>query len=88
MEADLIVDETGATRPLTEILGDMVTRLTPIAKKLGSEAELLGALDIVRDGSSTQRQRALVAGGASMQDVVASLVAEFDEDLAESETLA
>ncbi len=88
LAADLIVDDTGATRPLTSVLRDLVIRLTPLARLLGCEAELANALEMSRDGSSSQRQRALVRAGASLQEVVDSLVAEFDADLAASETIA
>ncbi len=77
-DADLIVDEAGSTRPLPDILVDLLADLAPTAVELGCAEELAGVGGILDLGPSYRRQRAVVAGGGTLQDVVRDLV----EDLA------
>ncbi len=54
--------------------------LTPIAAELGCSDELAGVNRILEEGPSYERQRRQVAGGATLEDVVDSLVAELATD--------
>lgn len=81
LEADLVINRRGDTRPIRELINDMITDLGPIAAELGCERELLGALQIMDTGASYERQRNLVTQGASMRELALSLVAEHDDSL-------
>ncbi len=63
-------------RPAREVLQTLLTHLTPALEDAGDHALVDDLLaDIVRDGTSAQRQRAVFARG-SADDVVDSLLAE------------
>ena len=80
MEAELIVDEDGNLRPLRAELAELVEALAPVARRLGCGDELGQVRALVDDGPSYVRQRALVAAGAGMVDVVDALVEELRTD--------
>ena len=81
LDARLIVDDQGNTKPLTEELNELVDHLRPIADRLGSRAELDLVPQMIARGASYQRQLALVAEGATLPEVVASLAAELEDGL-------
>jgi glutamate---cysteine ligase / carboxylate-amine ligase len=78
--AEIIVDDAGGVAPVAEAITELVEELTPVAKRLGCEEELAGTRRILEHGPSYLRQRRLVAGGASLADVVDSLVEELKTD--------
>ncbi|MBW3546637.1 MAG: glutamate--cysteine ligase [Actinobacteria bacterium] len=80
MEAEIIVDELGALRPLRAAMADLVEELAPVGRRLGCEKELLRTLEVVDEGPSYVRQRAVVAAGGSLVDVVDALVRELSTD--------
>jgi carboxylate-amine ligase len=80
IDAEIILDEKGGLAPLREAIVELVHELTPISRRLGCERELHGALHILDHGPSYLRQRRLVAQGASLADVVDSLVEELKTD--------
>lgn len=82
IDTSLIVDETGTTRLLTDLLDEMITMCSPYAEKLGCTDELNFARTIAADGPSYLRQRAVVADGGTLVDVVKLLIREHDESLA------
>ena len=81
----LIAGQPPAMVPMTRIVEDMLNLIAPDTDALGGTAQALRARDIVRDGSSAARQRALWQkardGGASDRDalahVIRALIAEF-----------
>jgi glutamate---cysteine ligase / carboxylate-amine ligase len=77
VDAELIVDDQGTLTPLRNAIEELVEELTPTARKLECEAELLGALRIVEHGPSYQRQRRWAEGGATLPDVVDRLMEEL-----------
>ena len=81
LDGEVMVDVAGNTQPFRENIAEIVEVLTPIASELGT----LDALDSVREilvtGSSAQRQRAVVAQGGSLRDVVTELGEELAADL-------
>ncbi len=83
-EADLIyVEKPGGNavrRPVREMVAELVDQLTPIAKELGSEAELEVVHEILEHGTGTQRQRRLIEEGATLVDVVHHLARELADD--------
>lgn len=77
LETSFLVDDTGARRDARDLIAGLVSDLGPTARRLGCASELAGVLDIVERGPSYQRQRELTAAGASLSDVVDSLVREL-----------
>ncbi|MDP9453177.1 MAG: glutamate--cysteine ligase [Actinomycetota bacterium] len=82
MEAEIIVDEHGNLRPLRDELAGLVEELAPVARGLGCADELAQVAVLVAEGPSYVRQRALVADGAELSDVVDALVEELRTDRA------
>jgi glutamate---cysteine ligase / carboxylate-amine ligase len=79
VEADLIADLEGATRPLAETVTELVTALRPVGVQLGCADELEGVLEILEVGPSEQRQRRVVEEGGDLRAVVDHLVREMAE---------
>ena len=82
VEADLVIDESGHTQPLREIVDGLVDRLLPIAHDLGCAAELVDLRRIAAEGPSYVRQRRVVAEGGDLQGVVRALRAELADSIA------
>jgi carboxylate-amine ligase len=80
LDAMVITDDYGSTAPLRDELYELVHELEPVADRLGCTDELVVAYDVLDQGASYERQRALVASGADLPDVVDALAAEFAED--------
>ena len=80
LDASIIVDDSGATLPLRTAIAELIEDLTPIAARLRCSEELHAAADILEHGSSSVRQREIVAAGGSLRDVVDSLVRELRDD--------
>ena len=80
IDADLIVDERGSLAPVRQSIEDLVEELTPLARRLGCEAELAGTGRILDHGPSYVRQRRWVDGGATLVDVVDRLIEELRSD--------
>ena len=78
LDAQLILDERGSTRPLRDALNELVDDLRPRAARLGCSEELDAVSDILEGGASYQRQRAVAeANGGDLTAVVDSLLAEM-----------
>jgi carboxylate-amine ligase len=80
LDAAVIVDSSGSTAPLRDELDDLVAELRPVADRLGCAAELDMVSEVMDHGASYERQRAVVAAGGGLTDVVDALVKEFAED--------
>jgi glutamate---cysteine ligase / carboxylate-amine ligase len=81
IEADLIIDEDGGTRPLRELIPELIDELVPIAERLGCTKELLRAKRILEVGPSYLRQRAAAeAAGGDLKAVVDGLLEEMRLD--------
>jgi glutamate---cysteine ligase / carboxylate-amine ligase len=80
IDAELIVDEAGTLRPLRDEVVALVETLAPVARQLGCADELHHTLTMLDVGPSYARQRAMVAGGASLMQVVDSLIDELRTD--------
>jgi carboxylate-amine ligase len=78
LAAELIVDDSGNTRPLRDAIRELVDDLRPLAQRLGCADELSDVLTIVESGASYERQRAVAkANGGDLKAVVDSLLAEM-----------
>ncbi len=80
MEAEIIVDEHGNLRPLRAEVTTLVHDLAPVARRLGCADELAHARALLDEGPSYARQRALVAAGGGLGDVVDALIEELRTD--------
>ncbi|HYI60858.1 MAG TPA: glutamate--cysteine ligase [Acidimicrobiales bacterium] len=84
LDAEIIVDESGAQQPMRQAVRDLVARMAPVADRLGCGPELARIEEIVAGGASYARQRAAVPAGAmgagGLQPVVDLLVAELASD--------
>jgi carboxylate-amine ligase len=80
IDAEIIVDERGSLVPVTDAVAQLVEELTPTARRLECEAEVLHALTILQHGPSYLRQRDVVASGGTLVDVVDSLMEELRTD--------
>jgi carboxylate-amine ligase len=81
IDAELIIDEDGRTRPLRDQLVELVDELVPIGERLGCAKELLRVKDVLAVGPSYQRQRACAdAAGGDLRAVVDGLLTEMRRD--------
>ena len=79
LDAEIIYGENNDTRPLREELAELVRELQPTADRLGCAEQLSLVNDILVDGASYQRQRAVAAAsGGDLTAVVDSLLQEFE----------
>src|SRR5699024_10765735 len=77
LDAEVIVDAGNTERLITDDLDGILTRLQPVARRLGCAGELAGVAEIPRRGASYQRQRAMMrASDGDLWAVVDSLVRE------------
>jgi carboxylate-amine ligase len=83
LDAEIVTDNTGTVRPVTEALTDLVDDLLPLARKLECAEELETIPRLVERGASYQRQRATAAAaGGDLVPVVDLLLTEMREGLA------
>ncbi len=81
VDASLIVDDEGSTRPLRDLIVELIDELVPIAERLGCTKELLRAKRILEVGPSYERQRAAAAeADGDLTAVVDGLLAEMRND--------
>jgi carboxylate-amine ligase len=82
LDAEIIVDAGNGERLVTDDLADLLTRLEPVAARLGCEAELRRVADIPRRGASYQRQRRVAErADGDLVAVVGSVVDELRDSL-------
>jgi YbdK family carboxylate-amine ligase len=81
LDAEIVVDDHGTTRPLRDAIVDLVEDLEPLARRLGCAQELAVVEEVLEGGSSSERQRAAAAAaGGDLTAVVDSLLEEFRTD--------
>ncbi|GLZ12171.1 putative glutamate--cysteine ligase 2-1 [Actinomadura sp. NBRC 104425] len=80
LDAIVITDDTGNTAPLRDDLYELVRELEPVADRLGCTEELKVASDVLENGASYERQRAIRAEGGTLENVVDAAIVEFAED--------
>jgi carboxylate-amine ligase len=78
LDAEVISGENDVTMPIRDSLRELVQGLQPAAERLGCVDQLALVNDVVDNGASYQRQRAVAAAsGGDLTAVVDSLLAEF-----------
>ncbi len=84
LDARLIVEHpdegSPMRRPVRELIDELLVELAPTAERIGATAQLDEIARIASNGSGTARQRAVVAGGGTLHDVVDHLRIELDAD--------
>jgi glutamate---cysteine ligase / carboxylate-amine ligase len=80
LDAIVITDASGSTSPLRDELYELAQELQPVAQRLGCLDELAVVSEVLDSGASYERQRAVLATGGGLTDVVDALVTEFAED--------
>lgn len=70
LDGRVMLDTTGRTQSFKDNIVETVDMLTPVAQQLGTVDALRSVREILDTGSSANRQRAVVAGGGSLKDVV------------------
>ena len=79
LDAEIILDAAANERLVTDDLADLLTRLEPVAARLGCVDELRSVDEITRRGASYQRQRRVSADtDGDLVAVVDSVVRELD----------
>jgi YbdK family carboxylate-amine ligase len=78
LDAELIIDDAGAVRPVREAIAELVEDLAPVARRLGCTTELDDVRTLAAGPGPAGRQRAAVAAaGGDIGAAVDLLVAEF-----------
>lgn len=80
LDAIVITDDSGSTAPLRDELYELVRQLDPIAERMGCADELRVVSEVLDDGASYERQRAIIESGGELTDVVDALITEFAEN--------
>jgi carboxylate-amine ligase len=83
-DAELIVDESGRRVHVARLAAELIERLTPTARRLGSTAALDDVARILDTGAGYARERRVVERGGSLADVVATLERELAADRPET----
>jgi carboxylate-amine ligase len=79
LDAEILVDERGTTRPVRAELEDLVDDLLPVARRLGCAQELTMIPTILAVGGSYERQRAAARrAGGDLGRVVDTLLEEMN----------
>lgn len=81
LEADVIIDERGRLEPLAESIDRLIELIEPVAKRLGSHAELLRVRPMMSTGPSYNRQRQVYADTGDFKQVVDSVVRELRDSV-------
>jgi carboxylate-amine ligase len=80
LDADVITDDHGSTAPMRDVLYELQRELEPVAERLGCAEELAVMTDVLEQGSSCERQRAILADGGALEDIVDATLIELAED--------
>lgn len=80
LDASVITDDRGSTAPMRDLLYELQRELEPVAERLGCAEELAVMTEVLEKGNSSERQRAILADGGSLQDIVDATVIELAED--------
>ncbi|MFQ5864587.1 MAG: glutamate--cysteine ligase [bacterium] len=80
VDAEIITDEEGNLKSLTEDIESLLQTLSPVAKRLGSHDEMMRVRDIMKVGPSFKRQKKIYAATGDYKKVVEALVKELREN--------
>jgi glutamate---cysteine ligase / carboxylate-amine ligase len=78
LDAELVMNTEGKTKLLREDMQEWLQKLTPYAEKLGYQTYLANLGELMRRGTSSQRQLAVYAKSQDLEEVVRHNIAEFN----------
>ncbi len=81
VDAEIITDEDGNLKPLSEDILDILEMLTPVAKRLGCLDEMMGIKKILDDGPSYKRQLQIYRETGDFKIVMESIIKELRESV-------
>ncbi len=81
LEAMVIINDDGERRRLGDDVLNLLDKIAPVARSLNNAQELEYLKQIIKNGSSASRQRRVYQEKQNLQDVVDSLVNEFNTDV-------
>ena len=82
MEARLILDERGSSRPFADVLEVLMEQLSPVAEELGQAAHLERLRHLVATGPGYRQQWAAFEAGGSLKHVTAYLAEALERERA------
>jgi glutamate---cysteine ligase / carboxylate-amine ligase len=77
LDATIVVNDAGDTKPLKDDIGDWLERLQPFYEKLGYEGHLSMLKQIIEKGNGAQRQRRVFEAKGNLEAVCAHAIAEL-----------
>lgn len=77
LEAELVLNESGETRPLKQSVFEWLDKLEPYVKKLNYDSYFDSFKSIMTHGNSSSRQKIVFARTGSLKEVVSYNVKEF-----------
>jgi len=80
IDAEIIMDEEGTLKKLSEDIKEWLETLTPVSKRLGSHSELMYVKEMMKIGPSYRRQRQVYKETGDYKQVMAALVKELREN--------
>ncbi|WP_018653585.1 glutamate--cysteine ligase [Actinomadura flavalba] len=80
LDAIVITDDSGNTAPLRDEVYELIRELEPVADRLGCAEELKIAGEVLDQGASYERQRAIRAEGGTLEHVVDAAILELAQD--------
>ncbi|MEU9890465.1 glutamate--cysteine ligase [Sphaerisporangium sp. NPDC051011] len=80
LDATVITDDNGTTAPVRDMLYELTRELAPMSERLGCADELAVVSDVLEQGNSCERQRAILSGGGTLDDIVDATLVELAED--------
>ncbi len=78
LEADMVINATGDTKPIKTDILEWVEKLRPYAEKLGYQKYLQTIMTICEKGNSADRQRKIYEQTGSLEKVVEHNISEFE----------
>lgn len=81
IDAEIIMDEEGSLKKLSEDIEQWLETLTPVSKRLGSHSELMYVQQMMKMGPSYRRQRQVYKETGDYRQVMDALVKELRENL-------
>jgi carboxylate-amine ligase len=80
LDALIVTDESGGRQTIRETIPALLDDLRPVAATLGCSDDLARVERVLHVGAGYERQRRLVAAGATLPDVVDALAVELETD--------
>jgi len=77
LEADVVLDAAGRTRPIRDDLVELLARLAPTAERIGATDAMVDVAGMLQRPPSYERQRCLYARHGELLPVADALIAEF-----------